>query len=66
MKFLSISFSLAQLPDPSQIFPIFSRFPDLAGTISELLFLSRTLLKTRKKKKNVIGNTNSCFAEMKL
>ena len=63
MKFLSISFSLAQLPDPSQTF----RFSDLAGTISELLFLSRTLLKTRKKKKkNVIGNTNSCFAEMKL
>ena len=49
MKFLStcISFSLAQLRDPSQTFRFFSRFPDLAGTISELLFLSLTLLKTR-------------------
>ena len=46
MKFLSIPFSIAQLPDPSQTF----RFPDLAGTISDLLFLSRTLMKTRKKK----------------
>ena len=36
---------------PITNFPTFSWFPDLAGTISELLFQSRTLLKTGKKKK---------------
>ena len=50
MKFLSISFSLAQLGrDHFRII------------ISESHFIEDS-----QKKKNIIGNTNSCFAEMKL
>ena len=62
MKFLSISFSLAQLPDPSQTFPI-SR---LGGDHFRIIISESHFIEDSQKKKNLIGNTNSCLAEMKL
>ena len=66
MKFLSISFSLAQLPDPSQTFRFFPDFPTWRGPFQNYYFWDTLYWRLAKKKKNVIGHTNSCFAEMKL
>ena len=55
MKFLSTSFSLVRLPDPHKISDFFPISRLGVGSLSELLFQSRTLQKTRKKKTELVG-----------
>ena len=59
MKFLSISLSLAQLPNPSQTFR-------LGEDHFKIIILELLYIEDSQKKKNVMGKINSCFAEMKL
>ena len=57
MKFLSTSFSLVRLPDPSQNFPLFPDFPTWCGEpvriiISESYFTEDSQKKQTNKKQN--------------
>ena len=63
MKFVSrpISFSLVQLPDPSQDFFPISR---LGGNPVRTIMSKSYFMEDSPKKKNQIGG--SCFEEMKL
>ena len=65
MKFLSTSFSLVRLPDPSQNFRLFPYFPNWCGEpvriiVSESYFMEDS----QKKKKGIGGSFFGCLARL--
>ena len=57
MKFLSTSFSLVRLPDPSQNFRLFPDFPTWCGEPVRIIISESYFTEDSQKKKNGIGGS---------